>query len=1211
MHIICPHCHNPIEVVQITPREEIACPSCGSSFRLETGATTGSENSAGQKLGKFTLIETLGQGAFGTVYKARDPELDRTVAIKVPRAGNLAGPQELDRFLREARSVAQLRHPSIVSIHEVGETDGVPYLVSDFVRGVTLADLLSARRPGFREAAELVAAVADALQYAHERGVVHRDVKPSNIMIGDDGKPCVMDFGLAKREAGEITMTIEGQVLGTPAYMSPEQARGEGHSVDGRGDVYSLGVVLYELLTGELPFRGTQRMLLHQVLHDEPRPPRRLNDSIPRDLNTICLKCLRKEAARRYESAAALADDLRRFLAGRPIVARPVGRLERAARWVRRNPVLAGMTAVVVLALLAGTGVSTGFGIAERQQAELAKKNEAAAIAKGNELATANDDLKHSRDDLKLTVEDLKRSRDELETTLAQSLLRPLGLQNAFNRRVTEPEWEALWELATNRRGRLGYRFVEEASRTPATSRQLRDRASLALSAAVGLDAERRAEVEAVLMARLDDPALGDEQKRDLALAASAWDGLSNSAARRTAKQLTRAITDARDPRALDSLAGGLSAVVARLDAKDAATVAAQAATTLVQAMKGTKEPLALRSLAKGLSAVAGRMEAHDAATVTAQAATTLVQAIKDMNSLSLPYLTEGLSAVVARMEAKDVTTVAAQAANILVQAMKDTTFPGQLPSLAEALAAVAAHLEAEAAATVAAQAATTLVQAMKDTKEPSALWRLASGLSAVAAHLEAEAAATVAAQAATTLVQVSKDTKNADALYSLALGLSAVAARLEAKDAAQAATTLVQVIKDTKNAGALRSLVWSLSAVAARLEAKDAAQAATTLVRVIKDTKNADALQYLPWGLSAVAARLEAGDAAQAATTLVQVIKDTKEPLALRSLAEGLSAVAARMEARDAATVTAQAAATLLPVIRDTKNADALRSLAWGLSALAARMEAQDAATVAAQAATTLLRAIKDTKEPLALRSLAEGLSAVAARMEANDAATVTAQAATTLLQVSKDTKDPRALQYLAWGLSAVAARLEAKDVAQAATTLAQALKDTDNPSVPLGPLAEGLSAVAARLEAKDAAQAAATLIQGMDDPEDLLPWRAQPLSALLSAVPRAEIPSRTTTVASAVALPAGTGHPLTILALLIPAAGPLPCRLSTQQLVELLKRPACVGKVRRIILDHLGNHYRRTFADVWEFVRFAKEQNLDLDFTTPPQRPEPAATA
>ncbi len=159
----------------------------------------------------------------------------------MPRAGNLAGPQELDRFLREARSVAQLRHPSIVAVHEVGQVDGAPYLVSDLVEGVTLADLLGARRPPPRESAELIAAVAEALQYAHEQGVVHRDVKPSNIMIGKDGKPHVMDFGLAKRDAGEITMTLEGQVLGTPAYMSPEQARGEGHRVDGRSDVYSVG----------------------------------------------------------------------------------------------------------------------------------------------------------------------------------------------------------------------------------------------------------------------------------------------------------------------------------------------------------------------------------------------------------------------------------------------------------------------------------------------------------------------------------------------------------------------------------------------------------------------------------------------------------------------------------------------------------------------------------------------------------------------------------------------------------------------------------------------------------------------------------------------------------------------------------------------------------------------------------------------------------
>src|SRR5229473_632167 len=175
MHILCPHCRNPIEIVRLSPREEIVCPSCGSSFRLESGSTATWERMAGQKLGKYELLDTVGQGAFGTVYKARDTELDRVVAIKVPRAGNLAGPQELDRFLREARSVAQLRHPAIVPVHDVGQADGVPYLVSDFVQGVTLADRLSARRPGFREAAELVAAVADALQYAHDQGVVHRD----------------------------------------------------------------------------------------------------------------------------------------------------------------------------------------------------------------------------------------------------------------------------------------------------------------------------------------------------------------------------------------------------------------------------------------------------------------------------------------------------------------------------------------------------------------------------------------------------------------------------------------------------------------------------------------------------------------------------------------------------------------------------------------------------------------------------------------------------------------------------------------------------------------------------------------------------------------------------------------------------------------------------------------------------------------------------
>ena len=377
------------------------CPRCLYGVGLEAGEPPGAAEvpslaSLGS-FGDYELLAEIGHGGMGVVYQARQKSLDRMVALKLLLFGSHASPESVKRFRAEAVATAALQHPHIVAIHEVGFCEGQHFIAMDYVEGQSLSALIHGTPLPARRAAGYVQTIAEAIHYAHEHGILHRDLKPANVLIDANDQPRVMDFGLARRLEGDSELTVTGQVLGSPNYMPPEQAAGKRGTVSRRSDVYALGAILYHALTGRPPFVGEgMAETVQQVLNSEPVSPRALNHSVPADLETVCVKCLEKEPAKRYATAQMLAEELGRFLESKPIQARPVGRLAKTWRWCRRNPRLATAVGLVLLSLLLGlAGVSWQWRRAEaaRVRAEANEKKAQTEAARSAQVAQFMKDM--------------------------------------------------------------------------------------------------------------------------------------------------------------------------------------------------------------------------------------------------------------------------------------------------------------------------------------------------------------------------------------------------------------------------------------------------------------------------------------------------------------------------------------------------------------------------------------------------------------------------------------------------------------------------------------------------------------------------------------------------------------------------------------------------------------------------------------------------
>jgi hypothetical protein len=1094
----------------------------------------------------YELLEELGRGNMGVVYRARQVRANRIVALKMILAGGFATPRQRHRFRAEAELVAALHHPHIVGIHEVGEHQGVDYFSLEFCPGGTLKKKLDATPLPPRDAALLVAQLAGAVHHAHQRQIIHRDLKPGNVLLAEDGTPKIADFGIARRlDATRVTHTHA--ILGTPSYMAPEQAG----SADGEPgplcDVYALGAILYECLTGRPPFLAAAlEETLRQVRVEEPAPPRQFNVAVPPDLETICLKCLEKEPPRRYPSAAALAQELRRFLDGTPIHARPAGRIEKLAKWARRQPAVALSLVAVFLSLALGTVVSVYFGLhAQRSAAEA------------------------------------RAALDEVEATLADSLVRPLGLRDIIPDTI---EREALWKLASLSSDRICERFLAVALKNGETADRLRRRTEWVVPAALGLDEERRQLVRGWLLARLQNPDL-DARIRlvcvvwgcELALQDAEFAGAACAA---LADLLT-------SDRRLDVAAGPLLNFLVP-------TLAAPARTGLAERVARTLRPSLpehkVRPLTEALETILAHLDPADAAARSNEAADRLLDALA-----AIPHdgdrlaWAAGIGPLVDRLDAAR----AARTAECLLPLLRDRP-AGQL------LASTFRRLESRLPEDERTKLFVEICQRLPGFLDPELLYADEVGELHLrfVAPLDRQRRAALGAALAGRVLETFERNPTASTLTRAAASLPKLLDRMEeAKASALARRTVEQAVKlfeEETDIDAMQELVEAIELLAPRLPVEQAATTAAVLADAFK-SHAASLCPSLARTVRALVERLPPEDGTKLLGRVAQRIREHEPARSpLTSLAR--QALALQLLTRGSipeplALPTQQMVGRILESLDGNEDA----ALAEALEALAGLLSPDQAL----RAARAVVGAGLRTNDLSTLQSHTTALRALLARLDP-PRTTELATAAHKRLSEAR-LRDAQSLFLLAGVGKPLADRLDQDQVAESAARTLRALDRGEGISS-LRMAIDSLAVLGPRLsraQARAAAERSSALATRETDRELLLPLA----STFVILLPHLE-------EASAVRLVhrlcevwlSNQSEPepgLAPLRTVLEAAG-------DQVLVEALKDPFCTGLCRQLVLELLGQRLNQEFANVWQFVAFARANRLPLDLKTPPRRGE-----